>query len=48
MDSDIIYLIDNGKILASGNHKELLKTSSLYKRLYNPEMSSEDNDLFTF
>ena len=48
MDSDIIYLIDNGKILASGNHKELLKTSSLYKRLYNPEMSSLDNDLFTF
>ena len=48
MDSDIIYLIDNGKILASGNHKELLKTSSLYKRLYNPEMSSLDDDLFTF
>ena len=48
MDSDIIYLIDNGKVLARGNHKELLKTSSLYRRLYNPEMSSLDNDLFTF
>lgn len=48
MDADIIYLIENGKVLASGNHKELIKTSSLYKRLYNPEMNINENDLFKF
>ena len=42
MDADIIYLINNGKVLASGNHKELIKTSSLYKRLYNPEINNKE------
>ena len=46
MDADIIYLIDNGKVLASGNHKELIKTSALYKRLYNPEIDINKNDVF--
>lgn len=37
MDADIIYVIDQGKILASGTHKELLKTSLIYKKLYTTE-----------
>lgn len=48
MDADIIYLIDNGKVLASGNHKELMKTSSLYRRLYNPEINIQDNNPITY
>ena len=37
MDADIIYVVDNGKIVSSGTHKELLKTSNIYKNLYETE-----------
>ena len=47
MDADIIYLIDKGKVSASGNHKELMKKSPLYNKLYNPELEKE-KDLLTF
>lgn len=44
MDADIIYLIDDGKVLAKGNHNELILKSKLYKKLYNPEIL-DDNDI---
>ena len=47
MDADIIYLIDKGKVSASGNHKDLMKKSPLYNKLYNPEVEKK-NDLLTF
>lgn len=34
IDADIIYLIDGGKVVASGTHKQLLKKSMVYKNLY--------------
>lgn len=34
IDADIIYLIDGGKVVASGTHKQLLKKSLIYKNLY--------------
>ncbi|MBR6690616.1 MAG: ABC transporter ATP-binding protein [Bacilli bacterium] len=37
MDADIIHVVDKGKIVASGNHKELLKTNKIYKNLYETE-----------
>ena len=37
MDADIIYVVDEGKIAASGTHKELLHTSKIYKTLYETE-----------
>ena len=37
MDADIIHVVDKGKIVASGKHKELLKTSKIYKNLYETE-----------
>jgi len=36
-DADKIYLIDNGKVIASGSHKYLIKNNKFYKQLYNPE-----------
>lgn len=36
-DADKIYLIDNGKVVASGKHDYLLKNNKIYKKLYNPE-----------
>lgn len=37
VDSDIIYVVDKGKIAAFGTHKELLETSKVYKTLYENE-----------
>ena len=37
MDADIIYVVDKGKVVDSGTHKELLKNSNIYKNLYETE-----------
>lgn len=37
IDADVIYVIDKGKIAASGTHNELLKTSKIYQKLYTTE-----------
>ena len=37
VDSDIIYVVDKGKISDSGTHKQLLETSKVYKTLYENE-----------
>ena len=37
VDADIIYVIDKGKVVDSGTHKELLKSCSIYKKLYENE-----------
>lgn len=36
--ADIIYVIDDGKVIASGTHKTLLKSCDYYKNLYKTEM----------
>lgn len=38
IDSDKIFVVDNGKIIDSGSHKELLKNCKYYKNLYNKEL----------
>ncbi len=40
--SDKIIIISDGKIIASGNHKELIKTSGIYKDIYNSQIRGED------
>lgn len=37
--ADRIMLVDDGKIVATGTHKELLKKNKLYKSLYENELS---------
>lgn len=37
VDSDIIYVVDKGKIADSGTHRKLLETSKVYKTLYENE-----------
>ena len=37
MDADIIHIVDQGKIVASGTHNDLLKQSNIYKTLYETE-----------
>ena len=37
IDADIIYVVDQGKIVGEGKHEELLKTNKIYKNLYETE-----------
>jgi len=34
LDADLIYVIDNGKVLEKGNHKTLMRKKGLYSKLY--------------
>ena len=36
-DADIIYVVDDGKIVGEGTHEQLLKTNKIYKNLYETE-----------
>ena len=38
IDSDRIFVVEDGKIVDSGSHKELLKKSKIYKNLYNKDL----------
>ena len=40
LNSESIYLIDKGKVEASGKHEELLKESILYKNLYDRQIKN--------
>ncbi len=40
IDSDIIYVVDKGKVKSCGTHKELLSKCKIYKTLYQ----NEDNE----
>ena len=36
-DADMIIILDNGRIIASGNHDELLATSPIYREIYEEQ-----------
>lgn len=38
VDSDKIFVVDDGKIIASGTHKELLNNCEFYKNLYEKDL----------
>ena len=37
MDADMIVILDGGKIVATGTHDELLKTSDIYREIYEQQ-----------
>jgi len=41
LNSDKIYVIDSGKIIASGKHENLLKNSEIYKNFYEKQIRKE-------
>jgi len=40
MNADTIFVLNNGEIVASGKHKELLNTSKIYKNLYDKQLEA--------
>ena len=40
LNSDKIYVIDSGNVVAEGNHNELLNASSIYKNFYDKQLKS--------
>lgn len=41
IDSDRIFVVEDGKIVDSGSHRELLKKSKIYKNLYNKDLEKQ-------
>ncbi|MCQ2771603.1 MAG: ABC transporter ATP-binding protein/permease, partial [Clostridia bacterium] len=44
MDADIIIIMDNGKIENIGTHDELLKSSVIYREIYEQQTRGGDSD----
>ncbi|MEO8285156.1 MAG: ABC transporter ATP-binding protein [Chloroflexota bacterium] len=42
LDADKILVLDEGKIVGSGRHKELLKTSEVYREIVASQLSEEE------
>lgn len=43
-DADMIIVMENGKIAAAGKHNELIKTSKIYREVYEQQTNGGDND----
>lgn len=43
-DSDMTYVIDNGRIIESGNHLELIKNKSVYYELFSQQVEFKDKE----
>ena len=41
-DADLILILDNGRIAASGTHEELLRTSNIYREVYESQRKGGD------
>jgi ATP-binding cassette subfamily B protein len=44
INADKVLVIENGHIIESGTHQELLEKGGLYQKLYNMQFASEKND----
>jgi ATP-binding cassette subfamily B protein len=44
MDADMILIMDNGHIVARGTHEELLKSSEIYREIYEQQTNGGEDD----
>ena len=44
MNADKILVLDEGKVVGMGTHKELLKTCDVYKQIALSQLSKEELD----
>jgi ATP-binding cassette subfamily B protein len=40
LNADKIIVLDNGKIVALGNHSELMETSPIYSEIYDSQLGN--------
>ncbi len=45
LDADQILVLDGGRIIAQGNHQELMQTSEVYQEIYQSQFGTEARDL---
>ncbi len=43
-DSDMIIVMDNGRISAVGNHEKLMQTSDIYREIYTQQTGGAENE----
>ena len=43
-DADMIIIMDNGRILASGTHDELMKSAPIYREIYEEQTNGRAED----
>ena len=43
-DADLILVMDNGRIAAQGTHEELLKTSEIYREVFESQTKGGKDD----
>ena len=43
-DADLILVMDNGRIAARGTHEQLLKTSEIYREVYEQQTRGGDSN----
>ena len=41
-EADLILVLDDGRIVASGNHEQLLRTSTIYREVYESQQKGGD------
>ena len=44
MDADMIIIMENGRIIASGRHEELMKSAPIYREIYEEQTSGRAED----
>ncbi|MBR6225106.1 MAG: ABC transporter ATP-binding protein, partial [Firmicutes bacterium] len=45
IDSDMIVIIDHGRIMAQGTHEELMESSEIYREIYETQNKTSGVDL---
>ena len=43
IDADLIYVVDKGEIVESGDHNTLIKNGGPYSRLYSVQFGSQES-----
>ena len=42
MDADLILVLDNGRVVGQGTHRELLKNCQTYREIAQSQLSEEE------
>ncbi|MBR5986775.1 MAG: ABC transporter ATP-binding protein [Clostridia bacterium] len=43
-EADLIVILDNGRVVSQGTHDELMRTSTIYREIYEEQTTGRDDD----